>query len=76
MKITTKGQVTIPQDLRERYGLLPHTEVSFKAVEDGVLIRSSKTKAELIDERLERANGSATIPISTDDIMQMTRAED
>ena len=30
MKITTKGQVTIPQDIRERLGLLPHTEVDFE----------------------------------------------
>ena len=29
MRITTKGQVTIPQDIRERFGLLPHTEVEF-----------------------------------------------
>jgi AbrB family looped-hinge helix DNA binding protein len=76
MKITTKGQVTIPQELRERYGLLPHTEVSFTPVEDGVLIRSTKTQAELIDERLARANGSATTPLTTDEIMQITRAED
>ena len=33
MKITTKGQVTIPQDLREVFGLLPNTEVEF--VRDG-----------------------------------------
>jgi len=26
MKITPKGQVTIPEDIRERLGLLPHTE--------------------------------------------------
>ncbi len=27
VKITTKGQVTIPQRIREEFGLLPHTEV-------------------------------------------------
>ncbi|MCC6237233.1 MAG: AbrB/MazE/SpoVT family DNA-binding domain-containing protein, partial [Dehalococcoidia bacterium] len=27
MRITSKGQVTIPQEIRERAGLLPHTEV-------------------------------------------------
>ncbi|MCY3843807.1 MAG: AbrB/MazE/SpoVT family DNA-binding domain-containing protein [Acidobacteria bacterium] len=27
MKITTKGQVTIPQRLRVKFGLLPHTKV-------------------------------------------------
>jgi len=29
MRITTKGQVTIPQDIREQLGLLPHSEVEF-----------------------------------------------
>ncbi len=34
MRITSKGQVTIPQDIREQLGLLPHTDVEF-AVERG-----------------------------------------
>ena len=29
MRITAKGQVTIPAEIRERAGLLPHTEVEF-----------------------------------------------
>ena len=34
MRITSKGQVTIPQEIREQCGLLPHTQVRF-LVEDG-----------------------------------------
>jgi AbrB family looped-hinge helix DNA binding protein len=34
MRITSKGQVTIPQEIREQCGLLPHTQVRF-VVEDG-----------------------------------------
>ena len=34
MRITSKGQVTIPQEIRDQLGLLPHTEVEF-AVERG-----------------------------------------
>ena len=75
MKITTKGQVTIPQKLRNRFGLLPHTEVIFTATEDGVLLKPIKNPEELLDERLERAAGSATIPITTSEIMRMTRGE-
>ncbi|HEY1361054.1 MAG TPA: AbrB/MazE/SpoVT family DNA-binding domain-containing protein [Xanthobacteraceae bacterium] len=30
MRITSKGQVTIPAAIRERAGLLPHTEVDFE----------------------------------------------
>jgi hypothetical protein len=29
MRITSKGQVTIPQEIREQCGLLPHTQVRF-----------------------------------------------
>ena len=36
MRITTKGQVTIPQDIRDRFGLMPHTGVVFDGVGDSV----------------------------------------
>ena len=39
MRITTKGQVTIPQDIRNRLGLLPHCEVEFDVVGNSVRIR-------------------------------------
>jgi AbrB family looped-hinge helix DNA binding protein len=38
MKITTKGQVTIPQEIREQLGLLPHTEVDFEIRNDEVVL--------------------------------------
>ena len=37
MRITSRGKVTIPQDIRERLGLLPNTEVEF-VVERGVAV--------------------------------------
>ncbi len=33
MQITSKGQVTIPQELRNKAGLLPRTEVEFEFVD-------------------------------------------
>ena len=42
MKITSKGQVTIPQAVREQAGLLPHSEVEFEVLANGdVVIRRS-----------------------------------
>ena len=38
MRITSKGQVTIPQPIREQCGLLPHTEVRFEVEEGRVLL--------------------------------------
>jgi AbrB family looped-hinge helix DNA binding protein len=43
MRITSKGQVTIPADIRERAGLLPHTEVDFEF--DGEVVRIVRTDA-------------------------------
>lgn len=38
MKISSKGQVTIPPELRRRHGLLPRREVEFVDQPDGVLV--------------------------------------
>jgi AbrB family looped-hinge helix DNA binding protein len=42
MRITSKGQVTIPQDIRERIGLLPDTEVEFEVVGNAVKFRKAR----------------------------------
>ena len=39
MRITTKGQVTIPIALRRRFGLRRNVEVEFVADADGIRIR-------------------------------------
>ena len=36
MRVTTKGQVTIPKEIRDRLGIVPGSEVEFVATEDGV----------------------------------------
>ena len=76
MKITSKGQVTIPQEMRERFGLHPQTEVEFASGDDGVLIRPARTKKGRFREWLARARGSATTGITTDEVMRLTRGED
>lgn len=37
--VTTKGQVTIPKDLRDRFGIEPGAEVDFTAAADGIRLR-------------------------------------
>lgn len=75
MKITTKGQVTIPRRLRLKFGLLPHTNVIFEEADGCVVIRPAVSKRALIDERLREARGVARDDIVTDDVMRMTRGE-
>ena len=75
MKITTKGQVTIPQAMRTKFGLLPNTVAVFQEMDDGVLIRPVKTRHALIEERLRNARGVADATLGSDEIMRLTRGE-
>jgi len=78
MRITSKGQVTIPQALREKAGLLPGTEVQFELNGDAVRIR--RAQAPITPGRgariVELLRGSATIRMTTDEIMALTRGEE
>jgi AbrB family looped-hinge helix DNA binding protein len=78
VRITSKGQVTIPKELRDELGFLPGTEVEF--FEDGSEIRIRKIPGENnrgreIVDRLRNASGGK-YRLSTEEIMRMTRGED
>jgi AbrB family looped-hinge helix DNA binding protein len=78
MRITSKGQVTIPQDLRERFGLLPETEVEFVARKNGVqIVKATKgvrpTRGEALVRRLR---GQASVKMTTDEILALTRSDE
>ena len=74
MKLTIKGQVTIPKKYRQRYGLSPHTEVVFEEAAEGVLIRpAAPLKAKRIRAALKRVRGIADTGLGTDEILGMTR---
>ena len=76
MRITSKGQVTIPIEIRQRTGLLPHTEVRFEVEGDAVrLIREERSKRGRGARLLERMQGKATSGMSTEEIMALTRRE-
>lgn len=68
--------MTIPQEIRERHGLLPGTEVEF--VDDGKQVRL--VKAEGGQRRgsalVERMRGRADTRLSTGEIMALTRGAD
>ncbi|HLX07485.1 MAG TPA: AbrB/MazE/SpoVT family DNA-binding domain-containing protein [Thermoanaerobaculia bacterium] len=76
MRITSKGQVTIPIEIRERIGLLPHTKVRFEVDGDAVRILREESSAGGRGERLlQRMRGRATSRMSTEEIMALTRRE-
>jgi bifunctional DNA-binding transcriptional regulator/antitoxin component of YhaV-PrlF toxin-antitoxin module len=78
MKITSKGQVTIPQAVREQARLLPHSEVSFEVLPNGdVLMRAVKPATSHVRRAFERVRGSANADgfknLDTDAFMQWLR---
>ena len=76
MRITSKGQVTIPQWVREQLGLLPNCEVEFDIVGDSVRVRKARASRRRGDAIVERLRGSAgRSGMSTDEIMALTRGE-
>ena len=78
MQITSKGQVTIPQHVRNRLGLLPNTEVEFELAADHARIRKAKRKTasgQRGSKVLEALRGAADTRMSTDEIMALTRGE-
>lgn len=77
MRLTSKGQVTIPLKIREQLGLLPNTEVEFELDGDTVRIRKAQQPAGLTRGQMLIAHmrGRATSRMTTDEIMQVTRGE-
>jgi len=71
MRITAKGQVTIPQEIRVRLGLQPETEVEFDVVGSTVRIRkvSGRRGRRIVDQ----LRGRATRRLTTDQILALTR---
>lgn len=72
-----KGQVTIPVQIRERLGLLPHTEVEFVVDGEDVQIvkRDRPTGDGRGDRIVRRLRGTCTVRMSTDETMALTRGE-
>lgn len=71
--MTSKGQVTIPQEVRRRLGIEPGTEVDFQVDDDIVRLvrRPGGSGAALVT----RMRGRARVSMSTDEIMALTRGD-
>ena len=76
MRITSKGQVTIPEDIRNQAGLMPGTDVEFAMVDGEVRLRKGKpsegrpTRGRKLVASLR---GTGRYPASTDEIIALMR---
>ena len=75
MKVTVKGQVTIPIQIREKLGITPNSEVDF-VEEDGRVYIKRKISSIPLTNRFHRFRGAATVKMTTDEILALTRGEE
>ena len=77
--VTSKGQVTIPKKVRDHLGIRPGTAVDFEPMPDGrvVLVKAKgKQAARRKPSRFAALRGTATVRMSTREIMALTRGEE
>ena len=74
MRVTTKGQVTIPRHIREKLGIVPATEIEFVEEKNRVYIVKKKEPGNQLN-KFRKLRGVATVRMTTDEIMALTRKE-
>ncbi|WP_342362417.1 AbrB/MazE/SpoVT family DNA-binding domain-containing protein [Terrarubrum flagellatum] len=81
MRITSKGQVTIPIAVRERLGLKPGGEIEFAIDSDGARIvplnstaAAARARAKRIAKRMQKLTPRGGL--STDELMKLMRGDD
>jgi AbrB family looped-hinge helix DNA binding protein len=74
MRVTVKGQVTIPQEIREKLGITPAVEVDFIEEKDRIYLvkREGETKKAY---KFRKLRGIANVKMTTDEIMALTRED-
>jgi antitoxin PrlF len=76
MRVTDKGQVTIPKELRDELGIGSGTEVEFERVDDAIVVRKATGQPSRGRRIAERLIGAGDVQMTTDEIMALTRGED
>ena len=74
MRVSTKGQVTIPCEMRAKLGMFPHTEVNFILQDDGILIKKENGDNRKGSLLIAQLSGKAKLNMSTEYIMKLTRS--
>jgi AbrB family looped-hinge helix DNA binding protein len=75
MRVTSKGQVTIPQEVRQKLGIQPGTEVRFRVRGDVAVLEKvpGRGRGQAIVEHL---TGRGDVKMTTDEIMALMRGGD
>lgn len=73
--LTSKGQVTIPKQIRDALNLAPGCLVEFAVNRDGDVV-IHKAGAKRTPDRFDAARGKANVKWRTDDLMALLRGDD
>ena len=74
--LTSKGQVTVPKAIRDYLGLKPRAGVMFERLPSGeVVLRAANRRAGVRVGTWARLRGRATVRMSTEEIMALTRGD-
>ncbi|OAQ52553.1 AbrB family transcriptional regulator [Natrinema mahii] len=73
--MTTKGQVTIPKEIRDRLGIEPGDEISFEETDSGYEIRKEEPTTTDGDDPFEKYRGSADSDETMPERMRRLRGE-
>jgi len=72
-RVTSKGQITIPIEIREQYGLLAHTEVRFEIQRGQIVLLKEEFSNKRSNDLIRKMTSKTTLGMSTDEIMRLTR---
>lgn len=75
MRVTEKGQVTIPKELRDALGIGAGTEVEFERRRNTIVVRKAAEATTRGTRLVERMRGRGDVDMTTDEIMALTRAD-
>lgn len=76
MRVTTKGQVTIPIDIRNQLDIGPDTEVEFEVVGNVMQLRKVAGSSRRGQRVLDRLLATPYAGPSTEQLMALTRGEE
>lgn len=69
--ISERGQVTLPKELRDRFGLAPGTKIAFVPSAQGIVIQKGSSDA----SSLKEAFGVIRDRVRTDDYLKKIRGK-
>ena len=75
MRVTEKGQITIPKELRNALGIGAGTEVEFERRKDAIVVRKARAATTRGTRVAARLRGRGDVEMTTEEIMALTRSD-